>query len=87
VTWRIAVDIGWRIAYKRLVPQRGSDNGGIKSHGEETQEGQENRIEKGAQGEVGVLTGTFPRRPRPVNRARKSRRAACDFAGSPPLLE
>ena len=43
---RIAMDIGCRNAYKRLVPQRGSDHRGVKSHGEETQEGQENRSEK-----------------------------------------
>jgi hypothetical protein len=47
-----ALDIGSRNAYKRLVPQRGSVNGGIKSHGEETQEGQENRGEEIAQEEL-----------------------------------
>jgi hypothetical protein len=44
-----AVDIGWRIAYKRAVPQRGPVNGGVKSDGKETQEGQENLSEKVAQ--------------------------------------
>jgi hypothetical protein len=36
------MDIGWGIAYKRAVPQRGSINGEVKSNGKETQEGQEN---------------------------------------------
>jgi len=36
------------IAHTRL-PHRGAVNGGIKSHGEETQEGKENLIEKDAQ--------------------------------------
>jgi hypothetical protein len=49
LTRRIAVDIGWRIAYKRPVPQRGPVNGGVKSDGKETQEGQENLSEKVAQ--------------------------------------
>ena len=35
------MDIGRVIAYKRPAPQRGPINGGVKSHGEETQEGQE----------------------------------------------
>ena len=51
------MDIGWRIAYKRAVPHRGAVNGGMKSHGEETQEGQENRSEKVAHEEVVVVAG------------------------------
>jgi hypothetical protein len=55
--WRIGMDIGWRIAYKRAAPNSGAVNGGIKSHGEETQEGQENRSEKVAQDKVVVVAG------------------------------
>jgi hypothetical protein len=49
------MDIGWRNAYKHLVPQRGSVNGEVKSNGEETQERQENRSEKVAPGQYQVV--------------------------------
>jgi hypothetical protein len=75
----IAMDIGWRIAYKRAVPQRGHVNGGIKSHGEETQEGKENLSEKDSQATFrkGLAKARgLPSHPRPLNRSRELGRAA-----------
>ena len=54
------MDIGWQFAYNCGVPQRGAVIGGIKSHGEETQEGQENRSEKVVADEDGLrIAGRF----------------------------
>ena len=57
------MDIGWGIAYKGAVPHRGVVNGGMKSHGEETEEGQENLREKAAPDTYGkalARAGAFP---------------------------
>ena len=51
------MDIGLKLAYKRPEPQRGLVNGGIKPHGEETQEREENRSKEVAHEEVVVVAG------------------------------